>query len=104
MSEQSKDPKVQELYARKAAARQGGGPERIARQHARGKMTARERIELLVDKGSFREIDVFVTHKSEDSGLEKIPGDGVVTGYETIDKRLDYIYSQSITVLGSKIS
>lgn len=104
MSEQSRDPKVQELYARKAAARQGGGPERIARQHARGKMTARERIELLVDKGSFREIDVFVTHKSDDAGLEKIPGDGVVTGYGTINGRLVYIYSQDFTVFGGTVS
>lgn len=104
MSEQSRDPKVQELYARKAAARQGGGPERIARQHARGKMTARERIDLLLDKGSFREIDVFVTHKSEDSGLEKIPGDGVVTGYGTIGGRLVYMYSQDFTVFGGTVS
>ena len=104
MSEQSKDPKVQELYARKAAARQGGGAERIARQHARGKMTARERIDLLLDKGSFREIDVFVTHNSQDPTLEKIPGDGVVTGYGTIGGRLVYIYSQDFTVIGGTVS
>ncbi len=103
MSEQSKDPKVQELYARKAAARQGGGAERIARQHARGKMTARERIELLLDKASFREIDVFVTHNSQDPTLEKIPGDGVVTGYGTIAGRLVYIYSQDFTVIGGTV-
>lgn len=104
MSEQSKDPKVQELYARKATARQGGGAERIARQHARGKMTARERIDLLLDKGSFREIDVFVTHNSQDPTLEKIPGDGVVTGYGTIGGRLVYIYSQDFTVIGGTVS
>ncbi len=106
MSEQSKDPKIQELYARKAAARQGGGTERIARQHARGKMTARERIDLLLDKNSFREIDVFITHKSNDFGLadQKIPGDGVVTGYGTIDGRLVYIYSQDFTVFGGTVS
>ncbi|MEZ4733830.1 MAG: acyl-CoA carboxylase subunit beta [Caldilineaceae bacterium] len=104
MSEQSRDPKIQELYARKAAARLGGGAERIARQHARGKMTARERIDLLLDKGSFREIDVFVTHKSDDFGLEKIPGDGVVTGYGTIGGRLVYIYSQDFTVFGGTVS
>ncbi len=104
MSEQSKDPRVQELYARKAAARQGGGAERIARQHARGKMTARERIELLLDKASFREIDVFVTHNSQDPTLEKIPGDGVVTGYGTIGGRLVYIYSQDFTVIGGTVS
>ncbi|MBX3012096.1 MAG: acyl-CoA carboxylase subunit beta [Caldilineaceae bacterium] len=104
MSEQSRDPKIQDLYARKAAARLGGGAERIARQHARGKMTARERIELLLDKGSFREIDVFVTHKSNEFGLEKIPGDGVVTGYGTIDGRLVYLYSQDFTVFGGTVS
>ncbi len=106
MSEQSKDPKIQELYDRKAAARAGGGPERIARQHARGKMTARERIDLLLDKNSFREIDVFITHKSNDFGLgdQKIPGDGVVTGYGTIDGRLVYIYSQDFTVFGGTVS
>ncbi len=104
MSEQSKDPKVAELYARKAAARQGGGVERIARQHARGKMTARERLELLLDKSSFREIDVFVTHNRDDSGLEKLPGDGVVTGYGTINGRLIYVYSQDFTVFGGTVS
>jgi len=104
LSEQSRDPKIQELYARKAAARLGGGAERIARQHARGKMTARERIDLLLDKSSFREIDVFVTHKSDDFGLEKITGDGVVTGYGTIGGRLIYIYSQDFTVFGGTVS
>ena len=104
MSEQAKDPKVAELYARKAAARQGGGAERIARQHARGKMTARERLELLLDKSSFREIDVFVTHNRDDSGLEKTPGDGVVTGYGTINGRLIYVYSQDFTVFGGTVS
>jgi len=106
LSEQSKDPKIQELYARKAAARAGGGAERIARQHARGKMTARERIDLLLDKNSFREIDVFITHNSNDFGLgeQKIPGDGVVTGYGTIDGRLAYIYSQDFTVFGGTVS
>jgi len=106
LSEQSKDPKIQELYARKAAARAGGGTERIARQHARGKMTARERIDLLLDKNSFREIDVFITHNSNDFGLgeQKIPGDGVVTGYGTIDGRLVYIYSQDFTVFGGTVS
>lgn len=104
MSEQPKDPRIAELYERKAAARQGGGPERIARQHARGKMTARERIELLVDKNSFREVDVFVTHNRDDVGLEKITGDGVVTGYGTINGRLVYLYSQDFTVFGGTVS
>ncbi|MEZ4677572.1 MAG: acyl-CoA carboxylase subunit beta [Caldilineaceae bacterium] len=104
MSEQSNDPRIAEYHARKAAARQGGGPERIARQHARGKMTARERIALLLDKSSFREVDVFVTHQRDDVGLEKIPGDGVVTGYGTINGRLVYIYSQDFTVFGGTVS
>ncbi|MEZ4860972.1 MAG: acyl-CoA carboxylase subunit beta [Caldilineaceae bacterium] len=106
MSEQSKDPKVQDLYRRKAEARQGGGPERIARQHARGKMTARERINLLLDKSSFREIDVFVTHTTTEFGLadQKYLGDGVVTGYGTIHGRLVYIFSQDFTVFGGTVS
>lgn len=104
MSEQSNDPRIQDLYERKAAARLGGGPERIARQHAKGRMTARERLELLLDKGSFKETDVFVTHNSADSGLEKIPGDGVVTGYGTIHGRLVYVYSQDFTVFGGTVS
>ncbi len=104
MSEQPKDQRTAEFFARKAAARQGGGPERIARQHARGKMTARERIGLLLDKGSFKEVDVFVTHQRDDVGLEKIPGDGVVTGYGTINGRLVYIYSQDFTVFGGTVS
>jgi acetyl-CoA carboxylase carboxyltransferase component len=104
--EQSQDPRTQELYARKAAARAGGGPERIARQHEKGKMTARERLELLLDRGSFREIDVFVTHTSNDFGLgeQKIPGDGVVTGYGTMNGRLVYVYSQDFTVFGGSVS
>lgn len=104
LSEQSNDPKIQELYERKAAARQGGGPERIARQHSKGRMTARERLELLLDKNSFREIDVFVTHTSDNPSLEKIPGDGVVTGYGTIHGRLVYVYSQDFTVFGGTVS
>ncbi len=101
----SQDARVQELYRRKAAARAGGGAERIARQHAKGKMTARERLELLLDKGSFREVDVFVTHTSNDFGLgsQKIPGDGVVTGYGTINGRLVYVYSQDFTVFGGSV-
>jgi acetyl-CoA carboxylase carboxyltransferase component len=97
---------VQELYARKAAARAGGGPDRIAKQHEKGKMTARERLDLLMDKGSFREIDVFVTHTCNDFGLaeQKILGDGVVTGYGTINGRLVYVYAQDFTVFGGSVS
>ncbi len=106
MSELHEDPKIQELRTRKAAAKLGGGEERIARQHAKGRMTARERLELLLDKGSFREIDVFVTHDSGDFGLadQKIPGDGVVTGYGTIDGRLVFVYAQDFTVFGGSVS
>ena len=100
------DPKVEELRAKKAAAQLGGGEDRIAKQHARGRMTARERLELLLDKGSFRELDVFVTHTSHEFGLEeqKFLGDGVVTGYGTINGRLVYVYSQDFTVFGGSVS
>ena len=106
MSEQPIDPRLAELNELKASAKQGGGKERIDRQHAKGKMTARERLALLLDKGSFREMDVFVTHDSVDFGLDKqkIPGDGVVTGYGTIDGRLTYVYAQDFTVFGGSVS
>ena len=106
MSELHEDPKIQELRTRKAAAKLGGGEERIARQHAKGSMTARERLELLLDKGSFREIGVFVTHDSSDFGLaeRRIPGDGVVTGYGTVDGRLVFVYAQDFTVFGGSVS
>ena len=96
MSEITVDPRIGELHQRKAEARMGGGEERIARQHAKGKMTARERLALLFDKGTFREMDVFVTHDSDDFGLadQKILGDGVVTGFGTIDGRLVHAYAQ----------
>jgi acetyl-CoA carboxylase carboxyltransferase component len=100
------ESRVQELRAKKAAAKLGGGEERIAKQHAKGRMTAHERLELLLDKGSFRELDVFVTHSSHDFGLaeQKYLGDGVVTGYGTINGRLVYVYSQDFTVFGGSVS
>jgi acetyl-CoA carboxylase carboxyltransferase component len=100
------DPKIEELRAKKSEAKLGGGEERIARQHAKGRMTAHERLELLLDRGTFREIDVFVTHDSNDFGLgeQKILGDGVVTGYGTINGRLVYVYSQDFTVFGGSVS
>lgn len=100
------DPRIQELRERKAAAHLGGGADKVARQHARGRMTARERLQLLLDKGTFREVDVFVTHNSSEFGLgeQKIPGDGVVTGYGTIQGRLVYVYSQDFTVFGGSVS
>ncbi len=87
-------------------SQQGGGEERIKAQHDKGKLTARERIDLLVDEGSFVEVDRFVTHRSSDFGLDKqrILGDGVVTGYGYIDGRLVYIFSQDFTVFGGSLS
>jgi len=100
------DRRIQDLRARKTAAHLGGGEDRIARQHARGRMTARERLQLLLDKGTFREVDVFVTHNATEFGLaeQKIPGDGVVTGYGTINGRLVFVYSQDFTVFGGSVS
>ena len=100
------DSKIQELRDLKEQAKLGGGLERIRRQHEKGRLTARERLELLLDKGSFRELDIFVTHRTTDFGLadQKILGDGVVTGYGTIDGRLTYVYSQDFTVFGGSLS
>jgi propionyl-CoA carboxylase beta chain len=94
------------LLAMERAAELGGGVERIERQHAAGKLTARERVQLLVDPGSFVEMDKFVTHRCSDFGMEqqKIPGDGVVTGYGQIDGRLVYVFSQDFTVFGGSLS
>jgi acetyl-CoA carboxylase carboxyltransferase component len=98
--------KIQELREKKVEAKLGGGEERLARQHARGRMSARERLELLLDKASFRELDVFVTHDCTDFGLadQRFLGDGVVTGYGTINGRLVYVYSQDFTVFGGSVS
>ncbi len=95
--------RLEELRAR---ALEGGGPQRIADQHAKGKLTARERIELLLDPDSFEEIGMLVQHRSSDFGLDKMkfPGDGVVTGYGTIDGRQVAVYSQDFTVLGGSLS
>ena len=85
---------------------QGGGEKRIAAQHAKGKLTARERIEILLDEGSFEEFDMFVAHRATDFGMaeQKYPGDGVVTGWGTINGRLTYVFSQDFTVLGGSLS
>ncbi len=102
------DPRqlLEQLHHRQALAEQGGGPERIAQQHKKGKLSARERLDLLLDEGSFVELDRFVTHRSTDFGLDKqiIPGDGVVTGYGRIDGRLVYVFSQDFTVFGGSLS
>src|SRR5689334_11619467 len=97
---------LKELERRRAAARLGGGQRRIEAQHAKGKLTARERVDALLDPGSFEEYDTFVEHRSIDFGMEsqKIPGDGVVTGHGTIDGRLVYVFSQDFTVFGGALS
>ncbi|MEM7719640.1 MAG: acyl-CoA carboxylase subunit beta [Pseudomonadota bacterium] len=95
-----------ELENRRAGAREGGGAKRIAAQHAKGKLTARERIELLLDEGSFEEFDMFVAHRTTDFGMDeqRFPGDGVVTGWGTINGRMVYVFSQDFTVLGGSVS
>src|SRR5687767_8278669 len=97
---------LDKLELRRAKARMGGGEARIAAQHKRGKLTARERVELLLDKGSFEEFDMFVEHRSTDFGMEKtkIPGDGVVTGWGTINGRTVYLFSKDFTVFGGSLS
>jgi propionyl-CoA carboxylase beta chain len=94
------------LEAKREAARAGGGSRRIEAQHRRGKLTARERLELLLDPGSFEEWDMFVEHRSHDFGIgeHKIPGDGVITGYGTINGRLVFVFSQDFTVFGGSLS
>src|SRR5690554_4938839 len=104
----TEDPKILELRARKEAAKQGGGEERIRRQHERGKMTARERLDVLLDPGSFHELDMFVVQRETNFGMDtpenRIPGDSVVTGWGTIHGRLVYVYSQDFTVFGGSLS
>jgi propionyl-CoA carboxylase beta chain len=97
---------LQELQDRRGAARLGGGQKRIDAQHSKGKLTARERIELLLDEGSFEEFDMFVAHRCTDFGMEnqRPAGDGVVTGWGTINGRMVYVFSQDFTVLGGSVS
>ncbi len=97
---------IRQLEEKRAAARQGGGQKRIDTQHAKGKLTARERIEVLLDDGSFEEYDMFVEHRSVDFGMaeQKVPGDGVVTGWGTINGRLIFVFSQDFTVFGGSLS
>ena len=98
--------KLELLDRRAAEAEQGGGAARLAAQHEKGKLSARERLDLLLDEGSFVEFDRFVTHRSSDFGLEsqRVYGDGVVTGYGRIDGRLVYVFSQDFTVFGGSLS
>ncbi len=97
---------LQELETRRADARLGGGQKRIDAQHARGKLSARERVELLLDEDSFEEYDMFVTHRCTDFGMQgnKPAGDGVVTGWGTVNGRMVYVFSQDFTVLGGSVS
>src|SRR3954468_8882610 len=97
---------IAEMERRRAAAKLGGGLRRIDAQHAKGRLTARERIEVLLDEGSFEELDMYVEHNCVDFGMEhqKIPGDGVVTGSGTINGRLVFVFSQDFTVFGGSLS
>ncbi|MDE6409302.1 MAG: acyl-CoA carboxylase subunit beta [Muribaculaceae bacterium] len=100
------EEKISELIAKRAEARLGGGEKAIIKQHERGKYTARERIAMLLDEGSFEELDMFVTHRCTNFGMEKKHplGDGVVTGFGTIEGRLVYVFAQDFTVLGGSLS
>jgi len=102
----SQEKKIQELIALREKAKLGGGEKRIEAQHKKGKFTARERLNMLLDEGSFEEFDMFVSHRCIDFGLEKESylADGVVTGYGTIDGRLVYVFSQDFTVFGGSLS
>ncbi|TNC74191.1 acyl-CoA carboxylase subunit beta [Rubellimicrobium roseum] len=97
---------IEELEQKREEARLGGGPRRIEAQHRRGKLTARERIELLLDEGSFEEFDTFVTHRSTAFGMDKtrIPGDGVVTGWGTVNGRKIFVFAKDFTVFGGSLS
>ncbi|WP_428029040.1 acyl-CoA carboxylase subunit beta [Ancylobacter sp.] len=100
-------PILDELDQRRAGARAGGGEKRVAAQHKRGKLTARERLDLLLDSGSFEEFDTFVQHRCTDFGMdkaEKIPGDGVVTGWGTVNGRKVFVFAKDFTVFGGSLS
>ena len=100
------EKRIADLEALRARSREGGGPDRTARQHAEGKLTARERVELLLDPGSFFELDSLVEHRSRDFGMEKsrVPGDGVVSGAGTVDGRSVFVFAQDFTVFGGSLS
>ncbi|MES9887442.1 MAG: carboxyl transferase domain-containing protein, partial [Candidatus Sedimenticola sp. 6PFRAG1] len=97
---------IRKLEEKRQAARIGGGQGRIDKQHAKGKLTARERIELFLDPGTFEEWDMFVEHRCTDFGMQdhKVPSDGVVTGYGTVSGRLVFVFSQDFTVFGGSLS
>ena len=106
MSMSEMKDKIERLRALKAQAMLGGGQDRIDAQHKKGKLTARERIDLLLDEGTFHEIDMLVTHRSSDFGLDKqrVLGDGVVTGHGLINGRLVFVFSQDCTTFGGSLS
>jgi len=105
VKEPSVDEKTKRFREMREEAKLGGGKKRIEEQHAKGKLTARERVELLLDQGSFNELDQFVVHQCTEFGMDekKIPGDGVVTGYGTVGGRLVYVFSQDFTVFGGSL-
>src|SRR2546423_14697565 len=102
----SNQTKLQRLKERAQRAEEGGGAERIEKQHAAGKMTARERLNFLLDDNSFEEFDKLVVHRSRDFGLERqqYPGDGVITGHGLIDGRQVFVFAQDFTVFGGSLS
>ena len=101
----STEERLQDLRNRKARSEAGGGQARVESQHNRGKLTARERMELLLDDGSFQEMDALVEHRCKDFGMEKniIPGDGVVTGHGTVNGREVFAFAQDFTVYGGSL-
>jgi acetyl-CoA carboxylase carboxyltransferase component len=105
MVEKSKNPKIQELRDKKVQSRQGGGLDRIQKQHKKGRLTARERLDLLLDKGSFQEVDAFVEHRTTDFGMDqnKIMGDSVTTGWGTIENRLVYVFHRILLYSGAAL-
>src|SRR2546429_7448789 len=110
MSSQKQQPakpsKLDQLREREQQAESGGGTVRVDKQHAAGKMTARERVEFLLDEGTFQEFDKLVEHRSRDFGLDKqlYPGDGVVTGHGLIDGRKVFVFAQDFTIFGGSLS
>ena len=105
-AEEHRHDPIEEMRRREREAGEGGGAERRERQHATGKLLARERIELLLDEGTFEELDRFVTHRTTDFGMseQRPPGDGFITGYGRIDGRLVYVFAQDFTVFGGSLS
>lgn len=105
MADRTIDQLCEKLLAKREKASQGGGEKAIAKQHGKGKLTARERIEKILDPGSFVELDELVEHRCFNFGMEKtvFPGDGVVTGYGTVEGRIVYVFSQDFTVIGGSL-